>query len=290
MRKYVIIAICLLAVLQLVACSTKSIVVEGFSSPESVTSDGHYFYVSNVGEELKPTVKDGDGYISRLSTDGKVLERKFIKGLNAPKGMVVSGGILYVADIDRIKGFQLETGEQVFDLFVEGTSFLNDIVVLDKGELLVSATDTGALYLVKTGEHPGLSKVEVAGEIYGTNGLCFDPQSKTVYFASFGKDHKPTGFIGKGSFKDGKLVFKKVYSEKGLYDGIAFCEGKLLFSDWVASSKKGIIIQEDMETGKISKVDLGEKIGGPADFYLDLKGKRLWIPMMMENKVMIASY
>ncbi|WP_415714706.1 SMP-30/gluconolactonase/LRE family protein [Maridesulfovibrio sp.] len=290
MRKYSIIAICLFMLLQLAACSQKTIVVEGFSSPESVTSDGHYFYVSNVGEKLQPTLKDGDGFISRLSSDGEVLERKFIKGLNAPKGMVVTGGVLYVADIDRVKGFELKTGSKVFDLFVEGTSFLNDIVVLSADELLVSATDTGALYMIKTGSSPQLSKVDVVGEIYGTNGLCFDPQSRTVYFASFGRDHKPTGFIGKGSFKDGKFISEKVYSKKGLYDGIAFYNGTLLFSDWVAAEKKGIIIQKNLETNETVEIDLGEKIGGPADFYLDSKGKRLWIPMMMENKIMIAGY
>ncbi|WP_319758982.1 hypothetical protein [Maridesulfovibrio sp.] len=290
MRKYLVITICLSVALLVAACSPKNKVIEGFSSPESVTSDGNYFYVSNVGEKLQPTVMDGDGYISRLSKEGKVLDRKFITGLNAPKGMVVTDGVLYVADIDRIKGFDLQSGRPVMDLFVEGTSFLNDIVVLSADELLASATDTGALYKIKLGESPRISLVDVTGEIYGTNGLCLDPQSRSVYFASFGRNHKPTGFIGKGNFVDGRFVCEKVYSKKGLYDGIAFHDGNLLFSDWVAAEKKGIIVSKNMETGEVSEVDLGEKIGGPADFYLDLNGKRLWIPMMLEGKVMISEF
>ncbi|WP_421902769.1 hypothetical protein [Maridesulfovibrio sp.] len=292
MRKYVIIAICLLAVLQLVACSTKTIVVDGFSSPESVTSDGHYFYVSNVGEELKPMDKDGDGYISRLSHEGKVLDRKFIKGLNAPKGMVVLNDILYVADIDRIKGYSVLDGKQVADVDFsgEGTSFLNGLVAVGEHKLLVSAMDIGVLYLLDVSSAHNFTRLECDFDLFGPNGLSYDFKTGTIYFCSFGKDHQPNGIVGKGHIVDGKFNFEKISLRNGLYDGMVYHDGNIIFSDWVDFKKEGVLIKQDVETGKLSVLNLGEKIGGPADFYLDLKGKRLWIPMMMENKVMIASY
>lgn len=292
MRKYYVFTICLLLLLQLEACQEKTTKVEGFAAPESVTSDGEFFYVSNVGAELKPTVKDGDGFISKLSADGKILDLKFISGLNAPKGMVVLNSVLYVADIDKLKGFTLAEGKQVVDLDFssEGTSFLNGMTVLEDGKLLVSAMDIGALYLVEPSETPSFCRIECATDLYGPNGLSYDPVSGTVYLCSFGKDHKPNGIVGKGRIEKNKFNFTEIYPQKGFYDGMVYHEGKVLFSDWVAFEKQGVLIMEDVETGESSIIDLGEKIGGPADFYLDQKEKKIWIPMMLENKILIAEY
>lgn len=85
-------------------------IIEGFSHPESITADSTgKIFVSNIGAALEPTAKDGDGFITELSADGAVIERFFTpKGaLNAPKGLAAINDVLYVADIDRIVGFNL---------------------------------------------------------------------------------------------------------------------------------------------------------------------------------------
>ncbi|MBI3277958.1 MAG: hypothetical protein HYZ66_09420, partial [Chlamydiae bacterium] len=109
-------------------------VIEGFDSPESIASDGKYVYVSNMGKELKATAKDGDGYVSRLSLAGEVLDKQFLpeKGmLNSPKGIAIVGHVLYVADVDHLIGFDLKTRQQVMDIDFssEKTLFLNDVAV-----------------------------------------------------------------------------------------------------------------------------------------------------------------
>src|SRR5689334_2244123 len=76
-----------------------------FTYPESLNSDGKFLYVSNIGNG-GPTGKDGDGYISKLTPDGKLISRTFFGGkLNAPKGSAIIRGVIYVADIDQIIGF-----------------------------------------------------------------------------------------------------------------------------------------------------------------------------------------
>ncbi|WP_432737518.1 hypothetical protein [Maridesulfovibrio sp. FT414] len=290
MRRHVLALIIVMVVVQFAACTTKTVKVDGFSSPESVTSDGTYFYVSNVGEKLNPTDRDGDGYISKLTAEGSVVERRYVTGLNAPKGMAVQDGILYVADIDRIKGFDLSDGKKVFELdfSADGTSFLNDIAVYADKQLLVSATDTGNVYLVNTGENPSFSKLESDMDLFGPNGIAVDQENGDVYIASFGKDHKPNGFVSKGRIVAGKIKGEKVFFKDGFYDGIALHDGKVIVSDWIEFKKSGVLIQVDPKNGKSSTLELEEKIGGPADFYLDAKGKRLWIPMMLENKLLIV--
>jgi len=73
--------------------------IEGFSSPESTIISGNHLYVSNVGKELKPTVKDADGFISKLSKDGVIENLHFMDGLDAPKGMSIVNNTLFVVDI-----------------------------------------------------------------------------------------------------------------------------------------------------------------------------------------------
>src|SRR5687768_2744216 len=97
------------------------------SYPESVTSDGKFLYVTNVGKTFEPTAKDGDGFISKVSLDGKTITRFITDAkLNAPKGIGIVRGVLYVTDIDRIVGIQLHTGTKVVDinLSVTGASFV----------------------------------------------------------------------------------------------------------------------------------------------------------------------
>lgn len=290
MRNYLSILVVFFISIQLAACNAETVKVEGFSAPESVTSDGTFFYVSNVGEKLKPMDRDGDGYISKLTSEGGIIERRFISGLDAPKGMVVLKGVLYVNDIDRLKGFNLADGRKVFDLDFssEGTSFLNGITLMDDEMLLISAMDTGSLYMVDTSASPGYKKVECDSDLFGPNGLSFDSKTETIYFCSFGKDHKPNGIVGSGRIENNKFSFERINPGRGFYDGMVYHEGEIIFSDWVDFGKKGVLIRQNIESGESSVLNLGEKIGGPADFYLDEKGKRLWIPMMMENKILIV--
>lgn len=61
--------------------------INGFSLPESVTSNGKRFFVSNQGQDVFS--KDGDGFISEICEDGKLIELKFLSQkdvLNSPKG------------------------------------------------------------------------------------------------------------------------------------------------------------------------------------------------------------
>jgi hypothetical protein len=61
-------------------------VTNGFAMPESITSNGKRFFVSNQGQDVFS--KDGDGFISEISADGKLVNPKLLPVtgvLNAPK-------------------------------------------------------------------------------------------------------------------------------------------------------------------------------------------------------------
>ena len=75
---------------------------QGLANPESaaLSADSEFLYVTNVNGE--GDAKDGNGFIARVGIDGRILEREWARGLNAPKGIMLRGDALYVADIDEL--------------------------------------------------------------------------------------------------------------------------------------------------------------------------------------------
>ena len=107
--------------------------LSGFKEPESALQDSqrNVISVSNVAGEAN--AKDGVGFISRASLDGKMLEPEWIKGLNAPKGMVMNGDKLYVSDVDQLVEVDVNKGEVSNRWKAEGSQFLNGTAVDSAG-------------------------------------------------------------------------------------------------------------------------------------------------------------
>ena len=103
-------------------------VAEGFSDPEGVAAapQGGYF-ISNVAGEGE--AKDGEGWVSILSVDGEIVTARFVEGLDAPKGMAVLNGVLYVADIDQVRRYDAVSGASNGPIAIAGAKFLNDATV-----------------------------------------------------------------------------------------------------------------------------------------------------------------
>lgn len=121
--------------------------VEGLDGPESVIldpTDESRMLVSNINGE--PDDKDGNGYISIVSIDGDIIQRKWAVGLNAPKGLAIRGGILYVADIDELVLVDSNTGEIKRRMVVAGAKFLNDVALSPDGLVLISDSSTGKIF------------------------------------------------------------------------------------------------------------------------------------------------
>jgi len=103
--------------------------LDGFQAPESALLDTEHnvLYVSNVAGEAN--AKDGVGFISKVSLDGKMQEAEWVKGLNAPKGLVMHGDKLYVSDVDQLVEIDVNSGAVTNTYNAEGAQFLNDTAV-----------------------------------------------------------------------------------------------------------------------------------------------------------------
>jgi hypothetical protein len=142
----------------------------GFEQPEgaALAPDGSYF-ISNIGPGDSAAL-DGNGYISKLNTDGTVAAAKFAEGMHAPAGLAVHEGVLYAADRDGVAMFDAATGESKGKVLMEGVGFLNDMTVW-KGDVLVSDSGTATIHKI-TPEGASVFATNAAWE--GINGILGD--------------------------------------------------------------------------------------------------------------------
>ncbi|MEL6694014.1 MAG: hypothetical protein AAFQ12_13425 [Pseudomonadota bacterium] len=143
-------------------------VATGFNAPEGVATDGSILYISNVAGE--GNVKDGEGWISRVSMQGEVLEEKWVQGLNAPKGMAVFDGKLFVSDFDVYHVIDLASAQIENTYPVEGAGFLNDITVWQNGVYL---SDSGSARIFQIDVN-GYKEWLADDRLGGVNGLTPD--------------------------------------------------------------------------------------------------------------------
>jgi sugar lactone lactonase YvrE len=146
-------------------------VATDIQSPESVFFDAasNALFVSNINGEI--LAKDGNGYISRLAPDGKVVNAKWAAGLNAPKGMRAYRGTLWVTDIDEVVGIAIDSGRITSRVKVDDAKFLNDLATGADGTIYASDSQLYRIYAVKDGK----SSVFAEGsDVEVPNGLLVD--------------------------------------------------------------------------------------------------------------------
>ena len=140
-------------------------------NPESTyyNAEANVIFVSNVvGDEL---TKDGQGWISRVSVDGQIIDAKWVEGLNAPHGMRAYQGKLWVADIDELVEIDLQSGNILSKIPIPGSAFLNDVAISDDGRVFVSDTLKNRIYLVDRGKVTTFAKGK---HLQSPNGLLIE--------------------------------------------------------------------------------------------------------------------
>jgi len=289
------------AALALAACQTPAPTgaaprtIGGFSLPESVTLAGPRVFVSNLGAKLEPVAKDGDGFISELDADGRIVALHALPHpgdapLHAPKGMAVAGGRLYVADIDRVAGFDLASGRRVFDAVIDGSApaMLNDLAVEDERTLLVSDTLRGTLHRLdlRNGRYTLL-----ASDIPGANGIAVDARQQRAYVVGLGAQFEG-GDLFEVDLRAPGTARRVEGGPHGILDGVALqADGRLVVSDWVKLGAPTPGVVEIVERGGrvVGTLAAPVPLHGPADFHLDAAGQRLWVPSMLDNQVLVIA-
>ncbi len=122
-----------------------------FRVPECVIydKDNDVVYVSNMNDN--PREKDGNGFISRLSTSGEILDLEWVADMSSPKGLGIYEGKLYVSDVDEVIVIDIAKGEIEERIVIEGSKMINDISIDSQGNLYVSDSDNNNIFLISNG-------------------------------------------------------------------------------------------------------------------------------------------
>lgn len=253
----------------------------GFATPESVLPDPArgIAYVSSMDGE--PTAKDGNGFISKISLDGKMLDLRWATGFDAPKGMALIKDRLYVADIDKLTEIDIATGTTIAKHEAQGAKFLNDIAADSEGRVYVSDMGSNTIWRLADGRFE--LWVEDAA-LNAPNGLTV--REGKLIVASFGNPGKDgeTGVLG--SLVEVSLADKFIRDLDGdpigALDGLeSLTDNAYLVSDWI----KGALYRVDGSGKAGLLLDLNQ---GSADIGYVSSGKIVLIPMMLDN--LVAAY
>ena len=253
----------------------------GFSHPESVYLDipQQVLYVSNVNGG--PLDKDGNGFISKVSRDGKFIALKWIEGLNAPKGMVMRGHTLYVTDIDKLVEIDTMAGKITNSYPAEGAVFLNDPAVDAAGNVYVSDIAKRKIWQLKDGKMSIWLDKE---DLMHINGLRVIYGGKLLV-AGWGREMqddgstKTPGNLMTIDLKTKELKNLGAGQPVGNLDGIGRdAHGNFLVTDFI----KGALYRIHKDGTFETLIDLP---AGSADLDVIDKGQTAVIPVMMEDTV-----
>ncbi|MFT3702662.1 MAG: ATP/GTP-binding protein [Agriterribacter sp.] len=233
--------------------------------PESVFFDGpnKVLYVANI--DGQPWEMDGKGSIGKVGLDGKITATEWVTGLNAPKGMGVYDGKLYVADVNAVAVIDIRQAKIIERIAVEGAKGLNDITVDSKGVVYVSDSQTKKIHRIENGKSTVLLE-----NLKGPNGVLI--ANNALYLVDNG------GFFKME--KNGSLT-KITDGMDGGTDGIEHVSG----GDFIVSCWAGSIWYVHADGKKDHLLDTREQKINSADIGYDAAKRIVYVPTFFKNGI-----
>ena len=246
----------------------------GFDMPESAVSDPvrNRVYLSEIVGH--PAAADGQGGIVALAMDGTVVDRNWVTGLDAPKGMALIDDGLLVADLTRLHLIDPDTGTVLRTINVPGAQFLNDVTGADD-TAYVSDLMGGGIWRYHAGE-VGLWLDEP--RIPHPNGVYLDGARLLVgdwgqgLHDDFSTD--VPGSLWAVDLADQSLT--PVAKALGNIDGVTRDGETVFVTDWVTGDLFSVA-----GSGAVTRVD--HYPAGLAD--ISATGETLYLPEMLEGRL-----
>ncbi len=235
-----------------------------YKTPESVIYNPkkNELYVSNINGN--PNRFDANGFISKMDKDGNVIQREWITGLNAPKGMAIWQNYLFVTDIDRIVKIDIDSSKIVGSYKLQNAKFLNDMTVDASGNIYISDMIGNKIYKFKDGK----AQVWIASGLNSPNGMECD--NRYLYIGN-------GGYLLQVNLQTKET--KMLYNKTGVIDGLKKDKyGNFLVSDWLGNISL-------LANGKRTIIKKAKPKINAADF--ELINDTLYVPTFIANSVEI---
>jgi len=234
--------------------------------PESVLFDGDnkVLYASNI-DGTDPWGVDGKGSIAKVGLDGKIIAVEWVTGLNAPKGLGMYKGKLYVADVTNVVVIDIKKGAIDKTIAVDGAKGLNDISVGKDGIVWVSDSKNNVIYKIENDK----SSVYLQN-LKGANGVL--KRGDDFYIVDAGTAYKVE--------KD-KSLTKLADGMEGGTDGIENVQGE----DFLVSCWAGVIWYINANGTKEKLYDGRDVKRNTADIGFDPKTRTVYVPTFWKNSI-----
>lgn len=255
-----------------------------FLHPFSIATDTKYFFVSNLGNKNDIGAKDGDGYITRLTKTGGVMDSSYFKNvkLNSPTGLFVLNGTLFVADINRIVALNIKTKTLEFEidlgLNIKG---LGAITARDESILYVTAPLNNSIYEIDL-EYMTAQKLPLENANCAPWSVHIDLFSNAIVSNLQSGGKKSTSDIAKIGIKTGEI--EMLHRENGLIRSFWYNNGRLVYA--LEKGNDGYVIVNKSPGKDQEELFNGQKFKGVGEFFLE-NSKKLWITSIDENQVYI---
>ena len=260
-------------------------------NPESVAyaPKQDVLFISNVNG--KPDQKDQNGFISRVSpSNGSITDLNWVTGLDAPKGISISndGSKLYVSDITNLVEIDIANGKVIKRFNAPGSSFLNDVVSDNKGNIYVSDTSTNTIYKLDVNHGNSTSSLESwlqSPKLNGPNGLHIDNSKNKLIVVSLGPLSKPGGGMEVIDLKNKTITSLGKVGTTTPFGGLDGIESDATGTHYyVTDNPAGKVYDVTADgTGYVTLIDLQTQ--GTADLGSIHKQSTIIIPLMQDNKL-----
>ncbi len=250
--------------------------IKEMPQPESVVLDEkrNVLFISNQNNEK-------EGFISMLSTNGAIIKKEWVKGLNVPKGIKIIDNKLYVSDETFLVEIDIEKAEITNRYKGNNAKFLNDVESDKDGNIYVSDMLTSSIYKLNK---QGQFEVWVnSPELEFPNGLLI--RDNDLYVAAWGEITNGKVLEAKnGNLLKINLTDKKItkISNEGLgnLDGLQNYQDNFLISDWTS----GAIFEMNKNKKPNKIIDTSKGIG---DIAYIKDEDLLYAPMSLDDEILV---
>ncbi len=237
----------LLVILLIWAGPVHAAQITGLQNPQNFLADatGTSYFISNANGD--PDAKDNNGFITKLDQEGKVINPRFIQGgeggtvLHAPKGMAIVNGLLYVADLDTLRTFDLATGQPKATISVAALHDpkaatppgLSDLAASAAGILYATDTAANTIYAIDLTHNHAVRILVQSDSLAGPRGIAVHPKTGHLIVGSW---HKGKIFDVAPDGATTELVSNSFFSSRfHNIDGLDFDSwGNLYIADFTA--------------------------------------------------------
>lgn len=232
--------------------------------PQNIIADnGEVYYISNANGD--PGTRENKGFISKADAEGKITALHFIQGgqesvtLNSPKEMSIIGPILYVADLDVVRGFDKTTGHSLVTINFSQfhAQSLTGLTADSHGYLYASDADTNTIFRIDPAQNHVITQFFQDAKLSHPHGLAVHPRNGHL--------------VGVG-WDDGK-VFE--IDKKGILHELfvsSFFSGGFHNLDGIDFDQYGTMYLSDLTAGKVWRIRANLKKEAIAEFLLSPSG------------------